>query len=164
MNNSLAVCPGSFDPVTLGHIDIIRRAGQIFDRVLVAVMANPAKASLFTPEERVEMLRKATRCMDNVKIAAFDGLLYEYVDEVGATAIVKGLRAVSDFDYEFQMALTNKKMNPSADTIFLTPAAERMFLSSSVVKQIGGLGGDISDFVPECVHGEIVARLQEGRK
>jgi pantetheine-phosphate adenylyltransferase len=142
-----AVCPGSFDPVTLGHIDIIRRAAKMFDRVIVAVMTNPGKHPSFTPEERVEMLKVALREIPNVEVECFHGLLADYTRARGAVAIVKGLRAVTDFEYEFQMALTNKKLNPEVETVFLTTDAEFMYLSSSIVKQIASFGGDISGFV-----------------
>lgn len=142
-----AVCPGSFDPVTLGHIDIVRRAAKMFDRVIVAVMINPSKHPSFTAEERVEMLRLALRDLPNVEVECFSGLLADYTRARGAVAIVKGLRAVTDFEYEFQMALTNKKLNPDVETVFLTTDAEFMYLSSSIVKQIASFGGDISGFV-----------------
>ena len=154
-----AVCPGSFDPVTFGHLDIIRRAAGMFDRVIVAVMTNAAKQPMFTKEERVEFLRRATAGMENVEIDSFDGLLADYARQKNATVIVKGLRAMSDFEYEFQMALTNKKLNPDLETIFLTTTADYMFLSSSMVKQVAGFGGDISAFVPACIREDISRRL-----
>ena len=160
MNDIIAVCPGSFDPVTVGHIDIISRAAQMFSKVVVVVMQNRAKSPSFTVEERMEMLREATAELGNVTVDAFDGLLAEYTEKIGAGAIVKGLRAMSDFEYEFQMALTNKKLNPNTETVFLTTRAENMYLSSSMVKQIGSMGGDISDFVPKMIHGKIVERLK----
>ena len=146
------VCPGSFDPVTLGHIDIISRAAKMFDKVIVAVLVNSSKKPSFTTEERIELLRKALAGFDNIQIESFDGLLAEYARKTGANAVVRGLRAVSDFEYEFQMSLTNKKLNPDLETIFLTSRAEYMFLSSSIVKQIATLNGDITNFVPECIH------------
>ena len=149
------VCPGSFDPVTLGHIDIISRAAKMFDKVIVAVLVNSSKKPSFTTEERIELLRKALAGFDNIQIESFDGLLAEYARKTGANAVVRGLRAVSDFEYEFQMSLTNKKLNPDLETIFLTSRAEYMFLSSSIVKQIATLNGDITNFVPECIHDEI---------
>ena len=145
------VCPGSFDPVTLGHIDIISRAAKMFDKVIVAVLVNSSKKPSFTTEERIELLRKALAGFDNIQIESFDGLLAEYARKTGANAVVRGLRAVSDFEYEFQMSLTNKKLNPDLETIFLTSRAEYMFLSSSIVKQIATLNGDITNFVPECI-------------
>lgn len=160
MNDIIAVCPGSFDPVTVGHIDIISRAAQMFSKVVVVVMQNRAKSPSFTVEERMEMLREATAELGNVTVDSFDGLLAEYTEKIGAGAIIKGLRAMSDFEYEFQMALTNKKLNPNTETVFLTTRAENMYLSSSMVKQIGSMGGDISDFVPKMIHGKIVERLK----
>lgn len=135
-----AICPGSFDPITVGHVDIIKRAANMFDKVIVLVAHNKSKTSTFTVEERVEFIRRVTKDIPNVEADSFDGLLVDYVREKGAKAIVKGLRAVSDFEYEFQMALVNKKLYPQADTIFLTTSAENMYLSSSVVKA-GGLYG-----------------------
>ena len=157
------ICPGSFDPVTLGHIDIITRASKMFDRVVVGVLNNLAKTPLFSTEERIDLLRQATENLDNVEIVGFDGLLADYAREQGITAIVKGLRAVSDFEYEFQQALTNKKLNPELETVFLTSNSDFMYLSSSMVKQVASLGGDISSFVPECVHDEIIKRLRNGK-
>ena len=151
MNDIIAVCPGSFDPVTVGHIDIINRAAQMFSEVVVVVMQNRAKSPSFTVEERKEMLREATAELKNVRVDSFEGLLADYTEKIGAGAIVKGLRAMSDFEYEFQMALTNKKLNPNTETVFLTTRAENMYLSSSMVKQIGSMGGDISDFVHPAV-------------
>lgn len=156
----IAVCPGSFDPVTMGHLDIIRRGAKMFDKVIVLVMTNFAKTNAsFTPEERIELLTRATEDIPNVVIDTYNGLLADYAREVGAVAIVKGLRAVTDFEYEFQQALTNKKLNPEVETVFMTTQAENMFLSSSIVKQICALGGDVSDFVPECILDDIVKRL-----
>ena len=154
----IAICPGSFDPVTLGHMDIISRACKIFDKVIVAVPVNPDKHASFTVEERMEMLRTATAGM-NVEVDCVHGLLADYAKEKNAAAIVKGLRAMTDFEYEFQMALTNKKLNPEVETMFLATSVENMFLSSSMVKQIAGFGGDISHFVPECLLDRINERL-----
>lgn len=154
------ICPGSFDPVTLGHIDIITRASGMFDHVVVGVLNNLAKNPSFTTEERIALLSEATTQLDNVEIVGFDGLLADYTKQHGINAIVKGLRAVSDFEYEFQQALTNKKLNPELETLFLTCNSEYMYLSSSIVKQVAALGGDISSFVPECVHDKILERLK----
>ncbi len=160
MMNRIAVCPGSFDPVTLGHLDIITRASTLFDEVIVLVTVNAMKSNFsFTLEERKNMIRSVTKNLTNVRVESFDGLLADYVKQVGAIAIVKGLRAVSDFEYEFQMALANKKLYDGAETVFLTTAAENMYLSSSVVKQIAGFGGDISHFVPEQILEDIKKRL-----
>ena len=157
----IAVCPGSFDPITKGHLDIIKRASKLFDRVIVVVMSNAAKSPLFTQVERMDLLRRAIAeaGIDNVMVDCYDGLLADYVKMRNATAIVKGLRAMSDFEYEFQMALTNRKIYPEAETVFLTTAAENMYLSSSLVKQVGKLGGDISDFVPACILSDITNKF-----
>ena len=155
----IAVCPGSFDPVTFGHIDIFTRASTLFDKVIILVSTNLSKQPLFTPTERIKMIMDVTSGMDNVVIDILDGLLADYVREVGACAIVKGLRAVSDFEYEFQMALANKKLYPDAETVFLTTSTENMYLSASVVKQIAAFGGDISSFVPEVIRESIVNRI-----
>ena len=162
----IAICPGSFDPVTMGHLDIIQRAAKMFDHVIVAVMVNPSKRPSFTLEERIDLLTRATTDVEAAKleIVGFDGLLADYAKQRHATAIVKGLRAVSDFEYEFQMALTNKKLNPDLETVFLTTRAENMYLSSSFVKQVAQFDGDISNFVPECIHDDIRERLCKGVK
>ena len=162
----IAICPGSFDPVTLGHLDIITRASKLFDRVIVVVMSNSAKSPLFTQLERMELLNKAVANagLDNVSVDCYDGLLADYAKMRKATAIVKGLRAVSDFEYEFQMALTNRKLYPEAETIFLTTAAENLYLSSSLVKQIGRLDGDITDFVPECILADIAEKFRKEKE
>ncbi len=154
-----AICPGSFDPVTIGHLDIINRASKIFDRVVVAVLHNPRKSAVFSDTERVEMIKSVTGHLSNVEVICHDGLLADLAEKLGANVIVKGLRAVSDFEYEFQMALANRKLNPEVETMFLTTSAENMFLSSSVVKQIASFGGDISSFVPEDLCEKIAKRL-----
>ena len=160
----IAICPGSFDPVTYGHLDIIRRASQMFDRVVVVVMTNASKAPLFSKEERLELLRRATLGLSNVEVDSYGGLLAEYARTRGATVIVKGLRAMSDFEYEFQMALTNRKLNPLVETVFLTTTAEHMYLSSSLVKQVASLGGDITGFVPACILPDILQKIGGTRK
>lgn len=159
----IAICPGSFDPVTLGHLDIITRASKLFDKVIVVVMSNAAKSPLFSQTERMQLLQTAieTAGIENVIVDCYDGLLADYAKMRNATAIVKGLRAVSDFEYEFQMALTNRKLYPQAETVFLTTAAENLYLSSSLVKQIARLGGDIADFVPPCILPEIKEKLRK---
>ena len=159
--NKTVICPGSFDPVTLGHLDIITRASKLFDRVLVAVLVNSSKPPTFSTAERIELLRDAVSGLDNVEIVSFEGLLAEYCKNCGVDTIVKGLRAVSDFEYEFQMALANKKLNPDLETMFLTADADSTFLSSSMVREIGSMGGDISNFVPACVHDRIIAKLRK---
>ena len=153
------ICPGSFDPVTLGHVDIIKRASKMFDHVIVAVLVNSSKSPSFSIDERIELLEEATKGIENVEIASFDGLLAQYCKERGVNAIVKGLRAVSDYDNEFQMAITNKKLKPDLETIFLTADADSMYLSSSMVRSVAAMGGDISNFVPACVLDRIVKRI-----
>ena len=161
MNNTIAICPGSFDPITIGHLDIISRSAKMFGKVIVVVMSNPAKknSGSFTIEERVEMIKKSVVDIPNVEVDHFEGLLADYAKLKNAGAIIKGLRAVTDFEYEFQMALTNKKLNPEVETLFLTTSAQNMYLSSSMVKQIASMGGDISDFVPAEIHRDIVNRI-----
>lgn len=155
-----AICPGSFDPITLGHLDIIQRAAALFDRVVVVVMNNGAKEhSLFTVDERVELIRRCIK-NDNIEVDDYDGLLVDYARKSGAAAIVKGLRAMSDFDYEFQQTLTNKSLYPELETVFLTAKGENMFLSSSMVKEVCRLGGDISEFVPKIIVEDIYKRCK----
>lgn len=144
----IAVCPGSFDPITNGHLDIVARASKLFDKVIVAVSVNAEKQASFTLEERVELVKLCTSQIPNLEVDVVNELLANYMRRVGACAIVKGLRAVSDFEYEFQMAMANKKLNRDAETVFLTTSHQNMYLSSSLVKQIAGFGGDISSFVP----------------
>ena len=159
MKNSIAICPGSFDPVTYGHLDIICRAAGMFDKVIVVVASNKNKTNTFTPDERVEMIKKCIPNLANVEVEAYGGLLADFAARKGAKAIIKGLRAMSDFEYEFQMALTNKKLNPDVETLFLTTSAENMYLSSSMVKQIAAMGGDISSFVPKVILEDILKRI-----
>ncbi len=146
---NIAICPGSFDPITKGHVDIINRAAKLFDEVVVLVLTNPNKVNTFSVEERCALIEKAVGKNGNIRVDSYSGLLAEYAENVGATAIVKGLRAMSDFEYEFQMALTNKKLNPKLETVFLTSSAENMYLSSSMVRQVAQFGGDISIFLPD---------------
>jgi len=147
----LAVVPGSFDPVTYGHLDIIERSAQIFDRVIVAVLHNRDKKPLFTTEERVALLRETTQHLPNVTVDAFGGLLVDYLARVGARVIVKGLRAVSDFEYEMQMALINKNLREDVETFFMIARREYSFLSSSIVKEVAQYGGSVADLVPPPV-------------
>lgn len=156
----IAICPGSFDPVTNGHMDIIKRASKMFDKLYVAVSSNSSKVASFSIEERMQMLKKCTADIENIEVCTFDGLLAEYAKTVGAIALVRGLRAVTDFEYEFQMSLTNKKINQDLETVFLTTNSEYMFLSSSIVKEIARNNGDISDFVPPVVLLDIEKRLK----
>jgi pantetheine-phosphate adenylyltransferase len=160
----IAVYPGSFDPVTNGHLDIIRRASKLFDRVMVAVMTNSAKNCIFTEEERVFMLRQVTGHIDNVCVEQYSGLLVDLCAREGSNIILKGLRAVSDFEYEFQMALTNRAIRPAVDTVFLATTSEYMYLSSSVVRDVARFNGDISDFVPPQVKDFINSKLKPDQR
>ena len=158
---STALCPGSFDPVTLGHLDIIERAARHFDEVVVAVIRNPQKTqSLFTLEERQEMLRECTANLSNIRIEFFKGLLVDFAREHGANAIVKGLRAVTDFDYELQMAQMNQRLS-GIDTFFLSTAPNYSFLSSSLVREVARYGGDVTSMVPPIVAKRLIDRFQE---
>lgn len=160
-NMRIAIYPGSFDPVTLGHLDIIRRASGLFDRLIVAVMHNQNKKPMFSVEERMEMLRRTTAGLPNVEIESFGGLLADYAHSKNACVLVKGLRAVSDFEYEFQMALANRKLNAELDTVFLMTSSEYMYLSSSVVKDIAVHGGSVAGFVPDEIVQDIVRRTRK---
>ena len=153
----IAIYPGSFDPVTSGHLNIIRRAASIFDKLIVCVMVNAGKKPMFSQEERVELIRRVTAELPNVEVDCSDELLAEYAKRKGGCVIVKGLRAGSDFENEFQMALINHKINPDLDTMFLTAESQYMYLSSSTVKELGSYGVDLSDFLPP----EIIPDFQE---
>ena len=143
-----AIYPGSFDPLTLGHLDIIKRSAKIVDELVIGVLNNSAKNSLFSLDERVSMIKEMTESMPNVTVASFDGLLVDYMKEINATIIVRGLRAVTDFEYELQIAQTNHVENPEVETIFLTTSLQYSYLSSTIVKEFASYGGDISKFVP----------------
>lgn len=158
---STAICPGSFDPITLGHLNIIRRSAQIFDEVIVLVTVNSNKsAPMFSIDERVEMVRIAVMKYPNVSVKCSDGLLAEFAKQYPGAVLVKGLRAASDFDYEFQMNLINKKINPNLETMFLTSSEKYTFLSSSVVREMARYGADLSGFVPD----ELIDRINEKAK
>lgn len=160
MSERIAVCPGSFDPVTLGHLDIMTRASKLFDKVIVLVSSNYEKKPCFSAEERMELIREVTKNLPNIEVRTHDGLLADYVRNIGACAIVKGLRAMTDFEYEFQMALANRKLYADAETVFMVTKSENMYVSSSVVKNIASYGGDISGFVPPEIAGRIAERLK----
>jgi pantetheine-phosphate adenylyltransferase len=153
----IAVYPGSFDPPTNGHLDVIARVGKLAGTLYVAVAINASKDPLFTVEERVELLKQITAGMPHVKVDSFDGLLVDYARKMGASAIFRGLRAVSDFEYEFQMALTNRRLNAEIETLFLMPSQDYSYLSSNMIKEVGRLGGDLSPFVPP----EVAARMKQ---
>lgn len=159
-----ALYPGSFDPITLGHLNIVRRAAAVFDKVVVCVMKNSEKNPMFTIDERVELARKVTARFSNVEVATTDMLLAEYAKQYEGAVIVKGLRALSDFDYEFQIALINKKMNPQLETVFLTASEKYTYLSSTVVKEMARYGADLSDFVPIEIIGDVIGRTNSLRR
>ena len=153
------IYPGSFDPLTNGHLDLIQRAARLFDRVIVAVANNDSKHPLFTLAERLEMVRLSLDQFTNVEADSFDGLLVNYVEQRGGQAVIRGLRAVSDFEFEFQLALMNRKLNERVETIFMMPKDTYTFLSSRILKEIARLGGDVSDFVPAHVNRALAAKL-----
>ena len=155
---SKAIYPGSFDPITFGHIDIIERASKIVDELVVGVLCNSAKNPLFSLDERVSMIEEMTKHLPNVTVQAFDGLLVDYMNKIGATLIVRGLRAVTDFEYELQIAQTNHVQNENIETIFLTTNLNYSYLSSTIVKEFAAYGGDISKFVPEQLIDRIYAK------
>ena len=154
-----AIYPGSFDPITNGHLDVLHRAAKLFDRVIVAVARNDSKQPLFTLEERVQMVARAVRQMPNVEADSFEGLLVSYVERRSAQAVVRGLRAVSDFEFEFQLALMNRKLNERIETIFMMPKDTYTFLSSRIVKEMAQLGGDVSAFVPAHVRSALAGKF-----
>ena len=154
-----AIYPGSFDPIHNGHLDVIERASKLWDRVIVAVAVNHEKQSLFTMEERVGLIKKASRHLPDVEVTSFEGLLVDYVLEVRANAVLRGLRAVSDFEYEFQMALMNRSLDESLETVFLMPSQENIYLSSRIVKEVATFGGDITKFVPAVVNDAVAEKL-----
>jgi pantetheine-phosphate adenylyltransferase len=156
-----AIYPGSFDPVTNGHVDVIERARKLFDEIVVAVAVNDQKQPFFTLDERLGFLRQVTAPLEGVRVAPLDGLLVEFAAQQNAQAVVRGLRAISDFEFEFQMALMNRKLEASVETIFLMPKEEYTYLSSRIVKEIARLGGDISEFVPRCVRESLKKKLKQ---
>ncbi len=155
-----AIYPGSFDPVTNGHLDIIRRSAKIVDQLIVGVLNNNAKSPLFSVEERVNMLKEVTKDIENVKIVPFAGLLIEFAKEQGADLVIRGLRAITDFEYELQMSQTNHKLDSSIETMFLTTSIEYSYLSSTSVKEIAVFGGDVSQFVPKIVAVELEQKMK----
>lgn len=158
-----AVYPGSFDPVTNGHLDIIRRSRCLADELIVGVLNNKAKTPLFSVEERVKMLKEMTKNMTGVKVVPFEGLLVDFAKEMSAGIVVRGLRAVTDFEYELQMAQTNNKLSPELETVFLTTSLEYSYLSSTIVKEVAAFGGDISQFVPEMIERRIQEKIMKRR-
>lgn len=156
-----AIYPGSFDPVTNGHLDVIRRSSKMVDELIVGVLNNNAKMPLFSVEERVRMLEEVTKDIPNVRIYPFDGLLIDFAAKMEAGVVIRGLRAITDFEYELQMSQTNHKLNPDVETIFLTTSIEYSYLSSTTVKEIASYGGDITQFVPEAVVGKLEQKMKE---
>jgi len=156
---TIAIYPGTFDPITNGHSDLIVRASKLFEKVIVAIAINPGKKPLFNLDERVELAQRALSHLDNVEVCGFEGLLIDVAMEKKVNVIIRGLRAVSDFEHEFQLASMNRKMQPEIETLFLTPAEQFTYISSSLVREIATLGGDVSDFVPPVVRSALKAKL-----
>lgn len=157
--NDLAIYPGTFDPLTLGHVDLIKRAARLFERIIIAISAKPRKATLFTAKERLAMAGRLCAQIPKVEAEIFNGLLVDYIREKGAHVIIRGLRAFSDFEYEFQMALTNRQMAPDIETLFMMTKESYSFLSSSMVREVAAVGGDTSKFVPDFVQKELRKKI-----
>ena len=157
----IAVYPGSFDPITNGHLDLIRRSARTFDKVYVAVLVNSAKTPMFPTQQRVDMIKKVTSDLDNVEVDCFSGLLVDYLKQKNAGIIIKGLRAMSDFEYEFQMALMNHKLSKEIETLFMMTSAKYQYLSSSIVKEVGRHGGCLDGLVPDILKDEIIAGIEK---
>ena len=157
-----ALYPGTFDPLTNGHVDLIHRGAKLFEQLTVAILSNPVKNPLFTVEERVEMLKEATSALSNVSVATFDGLMVEFARQRGAAAVLRGIRAISDYEHEFQMALMNRRLAPEIETVFLQPAGRYSFVSSRMVKEVFSFGGDVSGLVPPNVLKRLRARISKG--
>jgi len=163
MKERLAIYPGTFDPFTNGHLSIVRRASQIFDKVVIAILRNASKSPLFTLEERLWMIKESTKELTNVEVDSFEGLLVEFAKEKGANVIIRGLRAMSDFEYEFQLALMNRKLNRNIQTIFLVTDFKWFYTSSSIVKEAASFGGDVSDLVPKVVNEKLLEKFSKAR-
>ena len=159
-----AIYPGSFDPVTYGHLDIIRRSSKLVDELIVGVLCNKAKMPVFSVDERVKMLKEVTKDLTNVKIVPFDGLLVDFASRMDADIVIRGLRAITDFEYELQMSQTNHKLAPNVETMFLTTSIEYSYLSSTTVREIAAFGGDLSQFVPEAVAEELKKKMNTKRR
>ncbi|MBP5159448.1 MAG: pantetheine-phosphate adenylyltransferase [Lachnospiraceae bacterium] len=160
----IGLYPGTFDPVTRGHLDIVERAARIVDRLVIGVLPNKAKHPWFSVEERMELLRRVTKDIPNVVVDTFDGLTVDFGRKLGAGVIIRGLRAITDFEYELQIAQINHKLNPDIDTVFLTTSVTYSYVSSSIVKEVASYNGDISGFVPECIEEDIFAKCRQIRK
>ncbi|MEZ7744603.1 pantetheine-phosphate adenylyltransferase [Gemella sanguinis] len=161
MKRKIAIVPGSFDPITYGHIDIIKRSAQLFDEVIVAILVNPDKKYLFTLEEREEMINESIKDFNNVKVDSFSGLLVNYAKKVNSTVIVRGLRAVSDFEYEMQLTFMNKALDDNIETFYMMANKQYSFISSSIVKGVSGFGADLSKFVPKHVEEKLEKKVKE---
>ena len=161
MKRKIAIVPGSFDPITYGHIDIIKRSAQLFDEVIVAILVNPDKKYLFTLEEREEMINESIKDFNNVKVDSFSGLLVNYAKKVNSTVIVRGLRAVSDFEYEMQLTFMNKALDDNIETFYMMASKQYSFISSSIVKGVSGFGADLSKFVPKHVEERLEKKVKE---
>ena len=157
----IAIYAGSFDPVTHGHLDLVERALKVFDRLVIAIVDNPAKEALFTLEERVDMLTQVTNHLESVTVDSFEGLLVDYVQRHPGAVVLRGLRAVSDFEYEFQLSLTNRELDENLETIFMLPSLEYIYLRASLVKEVAQLGGDVSRFVPPLVQQRLIERCRQ---
>jgi pantetheine-phosphate adenylyltransferase len=157
----IAIYPGSFDPLTNGHLDLVERGAKIFDELIVAILRNPEKQALFSVEERREMIETMTKRYKNVRVDTFDGLMVDYATRVGATAVLRGIRAISDYEYELQMALMNRKLEPRLETVFMMPAEAYSYLSSRLVREIASLGGSVRGLVPEIVEDQLRHKVTE---
>ena len=160
----IAICPGSFDPVTKGHVDILERSSKLFDKVIAVVLVNPTKNPTFTTEERVDLIKRVTSHIPNVEVDSYTGLVADYANLKNAHTLIKGLRAVTDFEYEFQQALINKKLNPELETLFMVTNQEYIYLSSTLVRQIAEFGGDIDMFVPEQIKDILKEKMIKEKK
>ena len=160
----IAICPGSFDPVTKGHVDILERSSKLFDKVIAVVLVNPTKTPTFTTEERVDLIKRVTKHIPNLEVDSYTGLVADYAELKNAHTLIKGLRAVTDFEYEFQQALINKKLNPELETLFMVTNQEYMYLSSTLVRQIAEFGGDIDMFVPEEIKDILKEKMIKEKK
>jgi pantetheine-phosphate adenylyltransferase len=161
VHRDIAVYPGSFDPFHVGHVAIVERASQIFGRVVVGILENTGKDALFSPEERLDVISEFYRGNETVEVRSFSGLLINFLDEIGASIIIRGMRAVSDFEYEFQMALMNRRLAPHVETVFLTPKEEYTYLSSRLVREVAALGGDVTGLVPDPVKERLEERYRK---
>ena len=164
MKRVIAIYPGSFDPLTNGHLDLIERGSKIFDELIVAILRNPEKDPLFTLDERLEMLTAMTRHRDNVRVDSFEGLTVDYAMRVNASAVLRGIRAISDYEYELQMALMNRKLEPRLETVFMMPAEAYSYLSSRLVRQVATLGGSVKDLIPELVEKKLREKLGPAKR